>query len=189
MLSRGRSLAQALENILMMTVGEFIERYRDLLPRFTMISETETLEKVLEHIYNGYHYIVVTDHRGRVRGVVYHLDLIYSIGHPHFEQIPALLNILHFRRRIKVPIDVLLKTPVDEIMRRTPPCIKEDKLVSDSVDLMHKVHRSYVIVMSKSDEVRGIVTAHSILRAALRESGSPIDVRTHAHHSAELSPT
>ena len=162
--------AKAARNILSMRVKEFIEKYGNLLPPYGVIVEDENVEKVLDMIKEGKHYIIVIDKHGKVRGMVTYLDLLLAMGGPKavaaFMPFASLASSL---RKIKLSSSVLPKVLVKRIIERHPHYIRLDSTVEEAVDAMYRDHIYHVVIVDEKGRAKGILTAHAIFRAVMEE--------------------
>ena len=56
-------------------------------------------------------------------------------------------------------------------MERLPQHIRLNETVEDAATVMHMNNIHHVVIVDENDMVWGLMTAHSIFRAILRESG------------------
>ena len=160
----------AVRKVLSMKISEFIRKYRDLLPQFDFITEDDRVEDLLRLVREGKHYIIVIDKRGRLRGIVTYVDILLVFGKPKSAFLPFSSITTSFSK-IRVPADSLLKIMVSRVMERLPQHIRLDESVEVAATVMHMNNIHHVVVVDRSDMVWGLITAHSIFRAILREAG------------------
>ncbi len=157
-------------DILSMSIKEFIDKYKDLLPSYGVVTEDDSIEKVLELVRENKHYIIVVDKHGKLRGIVTYLDILLALGGP--KPTAAFLpfsSIASALRKVKLSSEVLPKVLVKRIMERTPHHIGLEDTVEEAIDMMEKYHIHHLIVVDKKGTAKGIVTAHAIFRAVVKE--------------------
>ena len=169
-MSTTEKFMKAVSRVMSMRVSEFIKRYKDLLPPFDFIAEDDSVEDLLKLVREGKHYIIVIDRRGRLRGIVTYIDLLLMFGKPKAAFLPFSSIATSFGK-VKVPTETLLKIPVARVMERLPQYIRLDETVEDAATIMHMNNIHHVVIVDEEDMVWGLMTAHSIFRAILREAG------------------
>jgi len=167
------TFSKAARKILSLKVEDFISKYRDLLPQYGVVGEEENIAKIIELIGNNKHYIIVVDKKNKLRGIITYLDVLLMLGGPKATAVfLPLSSIASSLRRIKVSSDVLPRISVRKIMEREPHRVKLEETIEEAIDVMEKSHTHYVVVVDKEGKVKGIITAHAILRAVLEEMKS-----------------
>jgi len=160
----------AVNKVMAMKVSEFIKNYKDLLPPFDFVAEDDSVEELLKFVEEGKHYIIVIDRRGRLRGIVTYIDLLLIFGKPKTAFLPFSSIATSFSK-IKVPTESLLRMPVAKVMERLPQHVRLDEKVEDATIIMHVNNIHHVVIVDEEGMVWGLMTAHSIFRAILREAG------------------
>lgn len=163
---------KAAKNVLSMRIRDFIEKYSDLLPPYGIITEDESVEKVLDMVKEGKHYIIVVDKRGRVRGIVTYLDLLLALGGPPkaVAAFMPLASMASSLRKIKLSSEVLPKVLVKRIMERHPHHVKLTNTVEDAIDAMSRDHTYHAVIVDEKGRAKGVLTAHAIFRAVIKEA-------------------
>ncbi len=159
-----------LEQILQMKLGEFIKRYRDLLPGFEIVHEDEVISRVFDLMAHGKDYIIVIDSRGRLRGTVTYIDILMHMGRKEERVlITALASIAGTLKRSRIPSDTLSKLKVSIISTPMPPHVSTEQTVLEALHAMETSDSHYVVVLTPDGAVVGILTAHAVFRAAMQE--------------------
>ncbi len=170
LLSAIKKFIDAVNKVMAMKVSEFIKNYKDLLPPYDFVAEDDSVEDLLKFVEEGKHYIIVIDRRGRLRGIVTYIDLLLIFGKPKTAFLPFSSIATSFSK-IKVPAETLLRIPVARVMERLPQHVKLDETIEDATIIMHMNNVHYVVIVDVEGMVWGLLTAHSIFRAILREAG------------------
>lgn len=159
-----------LEQILQMKLGEFIKRYRDLLPGFEIVHEDELISRVFDLMAHGRDYIIVVDNKGRLRGTVTYIDILMHMGRKEERVlVTALASIAGTLKRSRIPSDTLGKLRVSMISTPMPPHVSTDQTVTEALHTMETSDSHYVVVLTPDGAVVSILTAHAVFRAAMQE--------------------
>jgi len=160
---------ESLKRILETSAGEFIKRYRDILPDFDFVHEDDSVGYVFELMSRGKDYIIVIDSKGRLRGVITYIDVLMHVGRKEHEILTTVLSsIVGSLKRSKIPTGVLSDLRISLLMRVLPPIIHENSKVIEALSAMERADTHYVLVLTRDGAVLGVITAHSIFRAAMR---------------------
>ena len=163
---------QAIETVLAMKLTEFMEKYRDLLPRFALVEEEMEMAKVLDLLRSGKHYIIVVDKRNRVKGIISYIDFMLMFGRRRSTAMFApFSSVSRSLRRSRMPYETLIGLSASDIMTILPPHLWTDSRVEDALKYMSSAGTNYAVVTTREGVVVGIVTAHAIFRAVLKEAG------------------
>lgn len=162
--------AKIARRILSMRISEFMERYGSLLPAYGTISESDSIESAIRMVKCGKHYIVVVDSKGRVKGVLSYLDILLAMGGRRaIASFSPLASLALSLGRIKVPPGILIKAAVRDIVERRPHYLKDEESVEEAVDVMFNDRLYHVVVVDRNGRPRGVLTAHAIFRAIMKE--------------------
>ncbi|MET1160613.1 MAG: CBS domain-containing protein [Thermoprotei archaeon] len=160
---------RVLSEILQLKLSEFIKKYGVLLPKLTILHEDESVSKIFELVGKGYDYIVVTDDKNRLVGVITYLDILGLLSKRSIIRETAFGGTVHVTmvRRGRVPVNTLAKLRVHRISKRMPPHITSDHTVEEAYNLMEETGSNFLIVVDNQDKPIGVITLHSIFRAVM----------------------
>ncbi len=165
------TFAISVTEILAMKCSDFIKRYRDLLPKFEFVHEDDSVSHVFSLMSEGKDYIVVIDSHGRLRGVITYLDVLMHIGRKEHRILTTpLSSIVSSLKRSRIPAEILSDLKVSLLMKTLPPIVESNSEVLEALDAMERADTHYTLVLTPDGAVLGVITAHAIFRAAMRES-------------------
>ncbi len=161
------------DRVLEMTLREFIEKYRNELPRYIIISEDtvfkniiDVLRESIDHGGKGVEVIVVVDKDQKPVGIIEDLELVEILSsHGKWS-----LSILKppIRRKAKGLTDII-NIPLGKIARMHHPLLKYDSTIRDALDLMDSLKSRYIIVIDEKDRLYGVIGSRNILGKLLDE--------------------
>jgi len=161
-----REFSSSVTDILNMRVRDFIDRYRDFLPRFAIAHHASNVGRVLGYIKDGRDYVVVVDDEGVVRGVLAPIDIVEALRLPGRgivrEHMGAAFATVP---KVKVTPRGLMRLELVNVMNKHPPVVEEDARVEEVMELMGRERANYVVVVDRRGKVRAVLTAHALLRA------------------------
>ncbi len=153
--------------ILEMTLKEFIEKYRNELPRYIIVGEDATFKNIInvlresiDHGDKGAEVIVVVDRNQKPVGIIEDLELVEILSsHGRWS-----LSILKppIRRKAKGIADIL-NIPLGRIARLHHPLLRYDSKIRDAIDLMDSLKSRYIIVIDEKDRLYGVIGSRNIL--------------------------
>ncbi len=159
-----------LEQILQMKLGEFIKRYRDLLPGFEIVHEDDLISRVFDLMAHGRDYIIVVDSKGRLRSTVTYIDILMQMGRKEERiLVTALASITGTLKRSRIPSDTLGRLKISMISTPMPPHVTTDQAVNEALHTMEASDSHYVVVLTPDGAVVSVLTAHAVFRAAMQE--------------------
>lgn len=160
----------ALSKVLEMKLGEFIERYRELMPRFKVVYEDEVLSRVFQYVVQGIDYIIVVDSKGRLRGAITYIDMMMRVGEKTNHVLTsAFASVVSTIRRGRVPSETLKKLRASLFAIQLAPHMTTEHRVIDALHAMERTDAHYIIVLTPENNVVGVLTLHTIFRAAVKE--------------------
>jgi len=163
---------QAIENILKLRIDEFMKRYSDLLPGFALIDEDEEVNRVLDLLRKGKHYIIVVDSKRRMKGIISYIDFMLMFGRRRTTALSApFSSVGRSLRRSRMPLETFVNLSASDIMSRLPPHVWLDSQIEEALKYMSSTGSNYAVVTARDGTVMGIITAHAIFRAVLRKAG------------------
>ncbi len=109
--------------------------------------------------------VPVVDEKNHPRGIISQGDLICRAKMPLRLDVLASAN----ADRIKCVTQCLSQVPADKIMTRPAVCIREDKWLTEAVDLMMKKSLKRLPVIDAAGELSGILSRQDIFHTASRE--------------------
>ena len=166
----------ALSKVLEMKLGEFIERYRELMPRFEVVYEDEVLSQVFQHIVQGVDYIIVVDNKRRLRGAITYIDMIMRVGERTDHVLTsAFASVTSTIRRGRIPSETLKNLRASLFAIQLAPYMTTEHRVIDALHAMERTDAHYIIVLTPENNVVGVLTLHAIFRAAVKEMRRSID--------------
>ncbi len=161
---------KALEEVLSMSIGSFVRMYRDVLPKFEIVHEDDTIEELFEYFVKDYSYLIVIDSRGKLRGSITYLDILTHLGieDTHILSTP-LASIGSTLRISRIPLETLSKMKVSMLIKNIPPHVHEDATVREALNMIERSGSHFVLAMTRDGAVIGVITAHAIFRAAMEK--------------------
>ncbi len=161
------------DTVLDMKLREFIEKYKDELPRYIVVEENVTFKNILgllresiDYENKGAEVIIVVDRRGKPIGIIEDMELIEIIS-PHPRWILSVLRppIARKARSLRN----LLNIPVGQIARLMHPIVSEDVTIREALDHMDRFKSRYLIVVDKRDKIKAIISSRNILSKILEK--------------------
>lgn len=170
--SLSEALIKGAEKVLSMSLRDFVKLFKDLIPPFDYVMEDDTLEIVLKRLFEGKHYIIVLDHRGRLKGLITYLDLVTLFSKASMKSMPyAFSSLRELLKGAGVPLGAHGEVLARDLMERLPHWVYVDETVEDAVHLMHRDKCYHAVIRDREGMVYGVITYHSIFRAIVREAG------------------
>ncbi len=159
------SKALSLDEILEMSVGEFMRKYRPPSTTYIIARPGTKLYNILKAVATGHPQIVIViDESRRPVGFITDTHLLKSLQLRHGHR--SILSSFTVSRFI-LPLDKSLNVPVESIMDRRPPVVKIDQKLIDVIRQMIHLDVSAVIVTDEKERVIGVLTRRHIIRAVL----------------------
>ena len=163
---------KALENILKMKLSEFIEKYRQVMPKYRVIDEDTNMSEIVKLFREDIPYLIIVDKKGRIRGVVSYIDFLHMFGRRKTTALSApFSSVSRSLRRSRPSLSTFSQLLASDIAHSSPPHLSLDSTVEEAIQHMHASDQNYVILVSDTGEVEGVLTLHAIFRAVLREVG------------------
>lgn len=164
---------EKLDEILDMSVRDFIRIYRPSSTTYITVSRGTRLYSLLKAIATGHpSVIIVIDQDRRPIGYLTDHHLLQTLQRkPRPRNILASFSV----RQIIIPLEKSLDVPVEDIMDRRPPIVEMDQKIRDVVQLMQSLAIPAVLVVDESGKVRAVLTRKFLLSTILnRLLGEPL---------------
>ncbi|RLG89106.1 MAG: hypothetical protein DRO15_01425 [Thermoprotei archaeon] len=156
-----------IDEILSMTLREFIERHKRELPRYVVVGEDVTFKNILNTLHKSIDYeekgvevIVIVDKDRKPIGIIEDLELIEILSsHGRWS-----LSILRppIGRKTRKIID-LLNLPIGHIARMFHPVLHADATIKEALDHMDRLRSRYIIVVDEEERLLGVISSRNIL--------------------------
>ena len=161
----------ALEEVLKMKITNFLKEFSDILPKYEHILENESIENILKYLKDGIHYLIVTDRKGKMRGIITYIDFMMMFGKKRSTALFApFSSVTRSLRKARMPLKTLSEMKASDIMCIAPPYVSENSKVESALNNMSKTGNNFAVVIKGRDNVVGIITARSIFRAIIRKA-------------------
>ena len=155
----------SLDEILEMSVEEFMRKYRPPSTTYIIARPGTKLYNILKAVATGHPQIVIViDENRRPIGFITDTHLLKSLQLRHGHR--SILSSFTVSRYV-LPLDKSLNVPVESIMDRRPPVVRTDQKLIDVVRQMMHLDVSAVIVTDEKERVIGVLTRRHIIRAVL----------------------
>ncbi len=161
----------ALEEVLEMKIADFLKEFSDILPKYEHILENESIENILKYFKDEIHYLIVTDSKGKMRGIITYIDFMMMFGRKGTTALFApFSSVTRSLRKARMPLKTLSKMKASDVMFIAPPHVSENSKVESALNNISKTGNNFAVVIRGKDKVVGIITAHSIFRAIIRKA-------------------
>ncbi len=160
-----RGIGKALDEILDMSVEEFLRRYRPPSTTYLTVKPQTKIYNIMKAIGTGHpSIIVVVDDKRRPIGYITDSHLLLTLDRkPRIRSILAAFSYT----QIPIPIEKSLNISVGDVMDRKPPVIRLDRKIRDVVKMMESLAVPAVIVVDNDDRIRAVLTRRFLLRAII----------------------
>lgn len=170
---------ESIDEVLGMSIGEFIEKYNEVLPRFDIVGEDEPLNTVIEKMIRGKDYIIVVDSRNRVKNMITYIDLLKYLGMKQERILSTALSSVHGTlRRSKIPGEVFKNIRVTVLSTPLPPHVTVKHNAREALHIMESMDTTYVAVVGDKNKAVAVITLHAIFRAIIKELHRRIKEKT-----------
>ncbi len=156
-----------LDEILEMTLKDFVAKYRDELPRYIVVGENTTfkniigvLSKSIDYGGKGIEVVVVVDKQQKPIGIIEDLELLEILSTHRGWSFSILKPPISKKAR---NIRNLLNIPIGRIARMNHPVLRLDATVKNAIDLMDSLKTRYVIVIDEKDRLYAVLSSRIIL--------------------------
>jgi len=107
----------ALEEVLKMKIANFLKEFSDILPKYEHILENESIENILKYLKDGIHYLIVTDRKGKMRGIITYIDFMMMFGKKRSTALFApFSSVTRSLRKARMPLKTLSEMKASDIM-------------------------------------------------------------------------
>ncbi len=159
------SKSLSLDEILEMSVEEFMRRYRPPSTTYIIARPGTKLYNILKAVATGHPQIVIViDENRRPIGFITDTHLLKSLQLRHGHR--SILSSFTVSRYV-LPLDKSLNVPVENVMDKRPPAVRTDHKLIDVVRQMLHLDVSAVIVTDEKERVIGVLTRRHIIKAVL----------------------
>ncbi len=157
-------IVRAIEELLKIDLGSFMSKYHDYLPKFVIVHYHTNVGMIFTYLKEDREVIVVVDSDGNVRGILTPLEILESLRPEGRSIIRTHFGVTFASRSRKVPVKSLVKLDVVSIMDKHPLVLEDDMTLGDAIERLSKERTSYAVVVTRDGKVRGVISAHSIIR-------------------------
>ncbi len=161
---------KVMDNILHMKVKDFLDKYRDTLPKYEVIGEDTSISNIISHFENNVSYLLVVGRNRRIKGSIAYSEFLNIFGRSSTTALSApFSSVSRSLRHSRVPLEAFSNMNASDILFSSPPCVNEDTSVREALEYMYKTGSHYVVVVNHEREIIGVITLHSIFRAIVKE--------------------
>ncbi len=165
---RVKRFYETLEHVLKMKLSDFIDEYRELLPRYGVIDEETNISSIIEYFEKGFSYLIIVDKKNRVKGVLSYIDFLHMFGRRKTTALSSpFSSVSRSLRHSKPSLSTFTGLSASDIIHNPPPHLLHRSTVEEALQHMDSSEHNYIIVVNESGEIVGVITLHSIFRAIL----------------------
>jgi len=174
-----KEFAESVEELLKMPLSEFISKYRDLLPKYSIIHYHANVGTVFSHLKDEREVMVVVDSEGNVRGILTPTDIV-SILRPGGRGVIRMhFGVAYAVGVKKLPPKSLVKLDVVSVMDKHPLVLEDDMSLSVAIERLSMEKTQYAVVVNAKGKILGVISTTSIVKAIAKLSKSIFELAEH----------